>query len=312
MAVQTSHRPLAPLTTWRVGGPALRFVEPRTTEEIVDQIRQAQQADIPWTMLGRGSNLLIADEGFSGLVVRLCEHQHDVRVVRSPGSDVPDDFPFDGPCVVAQAGASNSAVVKAAMEQGLGGLSFLSSIPGSVGGAVYMNAGAHGAETSDVLIAARIARLDGTIAWQTPADLAMRYRHSAIQDDGGIVLAAAFGVRPQPASDVRREILELAQWRRQRQPQDPSAGSVFRNPPGDSAGRLIEASGLKGFSLGGAMVSPVHANFIVNTGAATARDINRLIIEIRRRVWQIHGVTLIPEVRGLGLTVGVDEVASSR
>jgi UDP-N-acetylmuramate dehydrogenase len=159
-------------------------------------------------------------------------------------------------------------------------------------------------QTSEVLHSARVLEPDGTIHWRSPADLRMAYRRSGLHDCGAIVLEAAFKVVPQASGAIRKELLEMAAWRRERQPQDPSAGSVFANPPGDAAGRLIEATGLKGYRVGGAMVSPVHANFFVNTGNATAADINRLIYEVRARVFEKHGVLLRSEVRGLGLTVG--------
>ena len=299
MAVSIAQRPLAPLTTWRVGGPALRYAEPASVEDLLGHIDAAEHSGLPWFVMGRGSNLLVADAGFAGLALRMCGSWHAVEV-GGRGSDTPS---FDGDYVLAQSGASSSAVVSAAMAAGLGGIAFLSSIPGSVGGAVFMNAGAHGAQTSEVLLGARILQKDGTIAWKTPAELGMRYRHCALQGGGGIVLEAAFRVRPQPAADIRQEILELARWRRERQPREPSAGSVFRNPPGDSAGRLIEAVGLKGVAIGGAQVSPIHANFIINTGSATARDILALIHEVQDRVAATYQIELIPEVRGVGLVL---------
>ncbi|MBM3269377.1 MAG: UDP-N-acetylmuramate dehydrogenase [Candidatus Sericytochromatia bacterium] len=285
------RRPLAPITTWRVGGPAHDLLEPASADEVLACIRRARDEGLPWAVIGRGSNLLVADEGFPGIVIRLVDTYHAVSITEDR--------------VTAQAGASTSALIKAGMEVGLGGITFLSSIPGSVGGAVFMNAGAHGTQTSDVLIGARVLEPDGQIRWRTPADLEMAYRHTALQDAGDrVVLEAAFRVVPQASGAIRKEFLEMAAWRRERQPQDPSAGSVFANPQGDSAGRLIEATGLKGYKVGGAMVSPVHANFFVNTGNATAADINRLIHEVRARVFEKHGVLLKPEVRGLGLVVG--------
>jgi UDP-N-acetylmuramate dehydrogenase len=291
MAVATTpHRPLAPITTWRVGGPAFDLLEPRSADEVLACIRRAEDEALPWTVIGRGSNLLVADEGFPGLVIRLVDTYDAITVAEDR--------------IVAQAGASTSALIKAGMEVGLGGITFLSSIPGSVGGAVFMNAGAHGCQASDVLLGARILETTGEIHWRTPAELAMTYRHSTLQEAGGVVLEAAFKVVPQATAAIRKEFLEMAAWRRERQPQDPSAGSVFANPPGDAAGRLIEVTGLKGYRVGGAMVSPVHANFFVNTGTAKAADINRLIHEVRAKVYEKHGVLLKPEVRGLGLTVG--------
>lgn len=284
------RRPLAPMTTWRVGGPALDYAEPRNADEVLACIRRAEAVGMPWTVLGRGSNLLVADEGFPGLIIRLVETYHGITVHEDR--------------IVAQSGASTSAVIKAGMEVGLGGITFLSSIPGTVGGAVFMNAGAHGKQTSEVLLGARVLDPSGELHWRTPEDLQLSYRHSCLMDRGGVVLEAAFRVKAQPGSEIRREFLDMAAWRRERQPQDPSAGSVFANPPGDSAGRLIEATGLKGYTVGGALVSPIHANFFVNTGKALAADINRLIYEVRAKVYERHGVLLRPEVRGLGLVVG--------
>lgn len=290
MPALTAQRPLAPLTTWRVGGAAARFAEPSTADEVLSLIRRAEEEALPWSIVGKGSNLLVADAGYPGLIIRLVENHSTIRVEEDR--------------IVAQAGATNSALVKAGMEMALGGIEYLSSIPGSVGGAVFMNAGAHGVETSEVLIAALILERSGEAHWRTPEELQMRYRHSCLQETGGIVLEAAFRVKPRAASEIRAEVLEFAAWRRKRQPQDPSAGSVFRNPDGDSAGRLIEATGLKGFAIGGAMVSPIHANFIVNTGKASAQDVNAVISAVRRRVFEAHGHLLRPEVRGLGLVVG--------
>lgn len=291
MAVAASpRRPLAPMTTWRVGGPALEYVEPRSADDLLACIRGAQEAALPWFVLGRGSNLLVADEGFPGVVIRLVDTYHGITVQEDR--------------IIAQAGASTSAVIKAGMEVGLGGITFLSSIPGSVGGAVFMNAGAHGTQTSEVLLAARVLEPSGEVHWRTPAELEMAYRHTALMDRGGVVLEAAFKVKAEEGSAIRREFLDMAAWRRQRQPQDPSAGSVFANPPADSAGRLIEAAGLKGHAVGGAMVSPIHANFFINTGNALAADINRLIFEVRAKVYEKYGILLRTEVRGLGLVVG--------
>ncbi len=290
MAVAASPRPLAPMTTWRVGGPALEYVEPGSADEILACIRRSQEMGMPWTILGRGSNVLVADAGFPGMVIRLVETCNRITVQEDR--------------IIAQAGASTSAVIKTGMEFSLGGITFLSSIPGTVGGAVFMNAGAHGMQTSDVLLGARVLEANGEVHWRTGQELEMAYRHTGLMDRGGVVLEAAFKVKAQPRSEIRREFLDMAAWRRERQPQDPSAGSVFANPPGDSAGRLIEATGLKGYAVGGAMVSPVHANFFINTGTATAADINRLIFEVRARIHEKHGVALRTEVRGLGLVVG--------
>ncbi|MBI6546839.1 MAG: UDP-N-acetylmuramate dehydrogenase [Cyanobacteria bacterium NC_groundwater_1444_Ag_S-0.65um_54_12] len=290
MPAVKSGYPLAPLVSWRVGGMADYYAEPSSADELFALIQQAKLTGLPWFLLGKGSNLLVADEGFRGIVIRMVDSYSGIKIAENQ--------------IIAQAGATNAAVVKAGMEVGLGGIEFLASIPGSVGGAVFMNAGAHGEQLADVLLAARILETDGTVHWRNPVELAMQYRHSLLQESKGIVLEAAFQVSNKPTAEIRQEILANGAWRRQHQPPGPSAGSTFRNPPGDSAGRLIESSGLKGFRIGGAMVSPVHANFIINSGNATASEINALICEIRHRVWALHGIWLQPEVRGLGIVVG--------
>jgi UDP-N-acetylmuramate dehydrogenase len=290
MPAALAPKTLASLTTWRVGGPFRRLVETSDPAALSEEIRGALDRCEPWTILGKGSNLLAADEGFPGTILRL---QDDARRIRVSGHEIH-----------APAGLANSLVVKAAMNAGLGHLAFLSSIPGTLGGAVFMNAGAHGLQTHEVLSRALILMPGATPEWYTAEELAFAYRHSLLQQRHGIVLEVVLKGRPTPPEETRAEIQALAAWRRERQPQEPSAGSVFRNPEGTSAGHLIESAGLKGLRIGDAMVSPMHANFIVNTGEATATDMNRLIATVMDCVEEVHGIRLHPEVRGLGLEVG--------
>lgn len=290
MAPALARKTLASLTTWRVGGPIGRLVESSDPRLLASAIRESLDRHEPWTVLGKGSNLLAADEGYAGTILRL---QDDARTIRISGDEIH-----------APAGLANGLVVKAAMNAGLGGLAFLSSIPGTLGGAVFMNAGAHGVQTHEVLSRALVLRPGEEPEWLSADALEFSYRHSLLQEQPGIVLEVVLKGRHIPPEETRAEIQALAAWRRERQPQEPSAGSVFRNPEGTSAGRLIETAGLKGARIGDALVSPLHANFIVNAGEATAADMNRLIAMVRDRVHEVHGIRMHPEVRGLGLEVG--------
>lgn len=282
---------LAPFTSWRVGGPARYFLEPTSEEELLEALQWVRSQDLPWQVLGRGSNLLVADEGFDGLVVRLAEKYGRVRV--------------EGDRIVAQAGASLSGVVKAAATAELGGGEFLATIPGSVGGALAMNAGAHGGTTSDVLREARLLLPDGRVVVRQGEELAFAYRKSCVRPDGAIVLEATFQFVPAPGDQVRAKVNELLRWRKAHQPVGPSCGSVFRNPEGTSAGRLLEDLGAKGMAEGKAQVSEVHANFIVNQGGATAGQIDRLIRRLQELALAERQIWLHPEVVGVGLSVGL-------
>lgn len=290
--------PLAPLTSWRVGGPARYFTEPTSIDEIRAAVTWAKSQDVSWLVIGKGSNLLIADEGFDGLVIRLGDKFGAVRVE-------------EGGRLRAQAGCSTMNAIKAGAQSGWGGAEFLSSIPGTIGGTIFMNAGAHGGCVADVLVEATLMLPDGTIVTEPNAALGFRYRYSNVRERGAIVLEAVFQLHPKSAEDVQAEMKALSKWRRERQPQGLSAGSVFTNPAVASAGKLIEDAGLKGETVGRAQVSPVHANFIVNLGGATAADVNALITRIQERIYEQHGFWLHPEVRGVGLSVGHPDAWSS-
>lgn len=284
---------LAAMTSWRVGGNARYFSEPTSVDEIRSLMAWAQAEDLPVFVMGRGSNLLIADEGFPGLVIRLADKFGAVSIE-------------DGRLRV-QAGCSTMAAVKTAAQAGYGGISFLSTIPGTIGGTVFMNAGAHQASMADVLESATLLLADGTVVTEDAKELGYRYRYSNLRERGATVLEAVIRLQPADAEAVQQEVQGLSRWRRERQPQALSAGSVFTNPPMASAGKLIEDAGLKGETLGRAQVSPVHANFIVNQGGATAADINGLIMRVQERIHAQHGFWLHPEVVGVGLEVGRPE-----
>lgn len=288
--------PLAPFTSWRVGGPARYFVEPGALVEIELALAWAKERELATFILGKGSNLLIADAGFDGLVIRMGDRMGAIQV--------------EGDLLTAEAGCATSALVRAGAERDLGGLEFLTTIPGTVGGVVFMNGGAHGASVSDVLASAMVLLPDGRLVTETGDQLGYRYRYSNLAERRAIVVAATFRTIPKPKAEVQAEVAALSKWRRERQPQALSAGSVFTNPPGTSAGKLIEETGCKGLTIGRAQVSPVHANFFVNLGGATEADLNALISEVQRRVHAQHGLWLHPEVRGVGCRVGL-EVAHS-
>ena len=282
---------VADLTTYRVGGPisvVARVVDEAALVAVADALRRTPA---PVLVLGRGSNLLVADRGFPGLGIVLAGTFEDVEIDLTAG-------------VVRAGGAVPLPVLaRRAAAAGLGGLEFLVGIPGSVGGAVRMNAGGHGRETGDVLVQASVFDLRGDAEALTlvrvPADLDLSYRHSNLGPTEVVTRAELRGNADDPAACTAR-VNEIVRWRREHQPGGSNAGSVFRNPPGDSAGRLIDVAGLKGFAVGGAVVSEKHANFFQAGPDANAGDIHRLILEIRKRVAAATGVCLELEVQMIG------------
>lgn len=287
--VVQEHVSLAPFTTYKMGGPARWFFEANDgpqLEAVVSAWTNRDDADAV-LVLGRGSNLLIADEGFDGLVIKLSGAFAEISIT--------DDV------VAAGGGAPLAKVARAAAAAGRGGLEFFVGIPGSVGGAVKMNAGCHGSETADWLIDVELLDLASGRDRVVPVgDLDLAYRHSAL-DDSDLVIRARFRTEPSPAGEGEQLMREITQWRKAYQPGGTfNAGSVFKNPAGDSAGRLIDDVGLKGLAVGGASVSTKHANFIVSEAGATSYDVYRLIIEVRDRVAEATGIELVPEVRFVG------------
>lgn len=284
----SEHVPLAGYTTYRFGGPARYFVTAESEADVADAGRLAAEEGIPLLALGRGSNLVIADEGFAGVVIHSGEGLSGIR------------FEGEG-MVVVGAGRPLPLLARETVRRGLGGLEFYTGIPGSVGGAVRMNAGCHGSETADWLVDARVVDLgSGRASALTPEDLALAYRHSDLSDDD-FVVGARFRTVPIAPAAGEEAIREITRWRRDHQPGGTlNAGSVFKNPPGDHAGRLIDAAGLKGLRIGGAEISERHANFFVAHPGATARDVYRLVSEVRRRVLDDFGVALVVEIRFVG------------
>ena len=287
-----AEEPLAAHTTLRVGGPAAAFVTAQEPADLVAVAAVCRSRQVPWLLLGRGSNLLVADDGWPGVVVRLG------RGFR--GFQPEDAAPEPGAEVGVVAGAAEPMPVLAATAQqhALGGLAFGVAIPGTLGGAVRMNAGAMGAATAEVLDWAEVVRLaaDGRIE-RLPADrLRYGYRSSALPPDA-VVVRARLRLRREDPVALAAQMREYRAWRRAHQPVNvPSCGSVFRNPPGDSAGRLIDAAGGKGLRCGRARVSEVHANFITVEPGATAADVHAVIRAVQALVADRHGVLLEPEV----------------
>ncbi len=279
--------PLDRLTTYRLGGPARYYLEAEDVTALTEAGRHCAAAAIPVLVLGRGSNLVISDGGFDGLVVRLGKAFSWTTI-------------SDGE-VTAGAATSLPAVARAAAKEGRGGLEFLVGIPGSVGGAVRMNAGCHGSETAGWLITAGVVDLDGgTVTDRTPEQLELGYRRSSLKPHE-VVVEARFRSIARAAEEVEATMREITRWRREHQPGGTlNAGSVFANPPDDAAGRIIDALGLKGFSVGGASVSEKHANFFVADPGTRAQDVYDLVWEVRRRVGESTGVWLRPEIQFAG------------
>jgi UDP-N-acetylmuramate dehydrogenase len=280
--------PSGEFTTYRVGGPlavVVRLLDDRDLDALAGVLRDI---DLPVLVIGRGSNLLVADEGFAGVAVVLGDEFERITV------------DADGASALAGGSATLPVVARRAAAAGVSGLEFFVGIPGSVGGAVRMNAGGHGRETRDVLVGADVFDLrTGAVSTHGPGDFDFGYRHSNLADHMLVVSARFAGTRDSPEACGER-IDAIVRWRREHQPGGANAGSVFSNPPGDSAGRLIDAAGLKGLRVGGAVVSEKHANFIVADPTATAGDVVALLEQVRARVSDATGTRLQTEVRLIG------------
>jgi UDP-N-acetylenolpyruvoylglucosamine reductase len=285
------NAPLGKLTTMRVGGPADLLATAHNTFELRALIRFARARELPLTLLGRGSNVVISDRGVRGLVVH----------VRAEGSRV------DGQAYVVEAGLPMARAATETQRAGLSGLEFGLAIPGTAGGAVWANAGAHGADVQSILESADVLLADGSEA-RLPADelgfgyRESRFKHQAPDRAGEVVLGARFRLEPASADEIKARLDDIRRWRQAHQPLGiPSGGSSFRNPTdGPSAGELIEAAGLKGVQEGGATVSEKHANFIVNDRRGTAADVRRLLDRVRAAVLESASVELVPEIVFLG------------
>ena len=273
-------------TTLRLGGRADWLAFPRNGEEIAALFAEAEQAGLPVTVIGHGSNLLVLDGGIRGLVIRVEKNMHGIR--------------REGNRLTAQAGAMLGAAASAAAEAGLTGLEFASGIPGTVGGGMTMNAGAYGGELGDVTVRVNGIRPDGTPVSLTREEMQFGYRTSAVRKLNFIVTEAVFELREGDPAEIRAKMNELNARRAEKQPLDvPSAGSTFKRPEGYFAAALIDQCGLKGYSIGGAQVSLKHAGFLVNTGSSS-RDYLELVRYVQRVVLERAGVQLEPEIRIIG------------
>jgi UDP-N-acetylmuramate dehydrogenase len=281
------HVELARFTTLGTGGAARAFARPRSVDEVEELLRFADARGLAVATVGLGSNLLVADEGVDALVLKL---DGDVAAVT-----------VDGQRIRAGGGAANAVVLHRARDAGLGGFEFACAIPGTIGGGVWMNGGAYGGDFEQVLERVHVATAEGT-GWLTPAELGLSYRHSDLRH-GQVVVEAELGLRPRDPAEIKAEVAGLNARRKAAQPTNRRTfGSVFKNPEHElTAGRLLEACGLKGHRIGGAQISPKHANFIENAGEARTEDALALMTEARRRAYEQYGVELRHEVELLGV-----------
>lgn len=280
------NEPMKRHTSFRAGGNAEWFCIPETAEELKAVLAACKKADMPWYVVGNGSNLLVSDEGFSGVII-------------STGKF--DRLDVDGETVTAGAGVLLSKVAAAAWKSGLTGFEFAAGIPGSVGGAAVMNAGAYGSEMKSVLKNVTVLTAEGDVKKIPAAELELGYRTSCILKNGWLVLEAEYVLEKGEPDAIKAVMDDLSARRRDKQPLEyPSAGSTFKRPEGYFAGKLIEDAGMKGFSVGGACVSEKHAGFVINKGGASASDIYSLCKKVERKVMETFGVSLEMEVKLLG------------
>lgn len=282
------NEPLKNHTTMKIGGPADLFVEPKDIQSVIHAIKIIHDEGVPITPIGRGSNLLVLDEGIRGVVLKLGEGLNHLEI--------------DGNEVRVGSGFSLVSLATTISKRGLSGLEFAGGIPGSVGGAVYMNAGAHGSDISKILKKALIVFRDGSCEWLSNEEMNYSYRTSVLQKiRPGIVVEAVFQLKEGDKATIVAEMLKNKDYRRETQPYNyPCAGSIFRNPLPNYAGQLVEKAGLKGYQIGGAKVSELHGNFIVNTGSATADDVLALIKHIQNVIMEKFGVEMKTEVEIIG------------
>ena len=281
-----TEEPMSKHTTFRIGGAAEVFAAP-DARELPQLLAMAKGADVPVTVIGNGSNLLVGDRGIAGLVIEIGERMSEVRI--------------EGTTLVAGAGALLSKAAQAVAAAGLGGLEFAAGIPGSVGGAVVMNAGAYGGEMKDVLQSVKVLTEEGELLSLAAAELELGYRHSCVPERKYIVVEATMELSAKPEEEIRACMAELRAKRAEKQPLEyPSAGSTFKRPEGYFAGKLIMDAGLRGYTVGGAQVSEKHCGFVINKGGATAADVRQLMQDVHDRVKEQFDVELEPEVKMIG------------
>ena len=281
------EEPMAKHTSFRIGGPADVLAQPADEAELAELLKRAGEHAVPVTLIGNGSNLLVRDKGIRGLVIKLSNSFSDMKAL--------------GNELTFGSGISLAMASKKAASLSLSGLEFAVGIPGTIGGAVYMNAGAYDGEMAKVVTSVRVMDREGKISELKASELAFAYRHTALQNSGLIVTSVTCVLQPDEADAIAAKMADFSQRRISKQPLElPSAGSMFKRPPGYFAGTLIDQTGLKGYTVGGAQVSTKHAGFVVNVGGATAQDVLQLISDVQSKVFAAHGVRLEPEVLVLG------------
>lgn len=278
--------PMSGHNTFRTGGTADIYVQP-AAEEMAAVIQLCERYQEPWTIIGNGSNLLVSDKGVRGVVIEIGKNQSEIAI--------------RGDMVVAQAGALMSTVANQVAQESLTGFEFAAGIPGTIGGAVVMNAGAYGGEIKDVLRFAAVLTAEGDVVKMTPEQLEMSYRHSIVPEKGYIVLAVMLQLSKGDQAAIDAKMQDLKNQRVSKQPLEyPSAGSTFKRPEGHFAGKLIQDAGLRGYRVGGAMVSEKHCGFVINSDKATSADIATLIQDVQKKVYDEFGVALETEVKFIG------------
>ena len=281
------EEPMAKHTSFRIGGPADVLAQPADEAELAALLKRAAEHAVPVTLIGNGSNLLVRDKGIRGLVIKLSNSFSDMKAL--------------GNELTFGSGISLAMASKKAASLSLSGLEFAVGIPGTIGGAVYMNAGAYDGEMAKVVTSVRVMDREGKISELKASELAFAYRHTALQNSGLIVTSVTCVLQPDEADAIAAKMADFSQRRISKQPLELlSAGSMFKRPPGYFAGTLIDQTGLKGYTVGGAQVSTKHAGFVVNVGGATAQDVLQLISDVQSKVFAAHGVRLEPEVLVLG------------
>lgn len=281
------NEPMSQHITFRVGGTADYYVTPHSEKEIQDVVALCKEFEVPYYIIGNGSNLLVGDKGYRGVILQICREMSQIQV--------------EDRIVSVQAGALLSKVGNAALEAGLTGFEFAAGIPGTIGGAVVMNAGAYGGEMKDILQDVTVLTRDGEVKVLNLEELELGYRTSVIPKMQYVVLSARFGLQKGDKESIRATMKQLKEQRVTKQPLEyPSAGSTFKRPEGYFAGKLIQDAGLRGFQVGGAQISEKHCGFVINKEQATASDIIELMKQVSQKVWELYGVRLEPEVKFLG------------
>ncbi|MCL7746373.1 UDP-N-acetylmuramate dehydrogenase [Halalkalibacter alkaliphilus] len=287
IGVVKEREPLSNHTTWKIGGPADVLVEPDSLESLKRLMELITIYKVPWRVIGRGSNLLVADGGIEGVVIKLGKGM--------------DNLEIDGETIKVGGGYPLIKLATIISREGLSGLEFAGGIPGSIGGAVFMNAGAHGSDISNILKEALILFPDGRLEWVKGKDMGFSYRTSRLQHESGICVEAVFQLEKGEKEEIVKHMQANKDYRRESQPwKHPTCGSVFRNPLPNYAGQLIEESGLKGFQIGGAQISTMHANFIVNIDGAKAEDVINLINHVKETIKSKHNIEIETEVEMIG------------